>query len=155
MIRLRASAVLVAIAVATCACSSSRNGTATSPAAAKYLTIAEVGNRGLGRAFDALDERDHDNLVAARADLRAAAEIERTFDRSLTAIAFPPAIKETAGALVRVNEARAAVASKAAASPSLQELRGYEGQLSAANAAVEKEVRTLRHQLGLPPPETS
>ena len=154
MIRLPASTVLVVIAVAATACSSSGHGNTTSPAAAKYLAVAVVGNRGLDHAFDALDERDHDNLVAARADLRAAAEIERTFDRSLLTIAFSPAIEETARALARVNEARAAVASKASASTSLDALHGYEGQLSAANAAVEKEVKTLRHQLGLPPPET-
>jgi hypothetical protein len=143
------------MAVAACACSGSAHGKTTSPAAAKYLAVAAVGNRGLDHAFDALDERDRDNLVAARADLRAAAEIERTFDRSLLTIAFSPAIEQTARALARVNEARAAVASTAAASTSVEELHGYEARLTTANAAVEKEVKTLRHQLGLPPPETS
>ena len=64
-------------------------------------------------------------------------------------------IEATARALARVNEARAAVGSKAAASTSLEELRAYDGQLSAANAAVEEHVKALRHQLGLPPPDTS
>ena len=86
---------------------------------------------------------------------RVAAEIERTFDRSLMTIAFSAAIEETARALVRVNDARVAVASRAADSPSLEALRACEAQLSAANAAVEKQVKLLRNQLGLPPPDTT
>jgi hypothetical protein len=123
--------------------------------AARYLAIASVGNRDLDRAFHALDGRDHDHLGAARADLRAVAVIERRFDRSLLAIEFPSAIEATARALVGVNESRATLTSEAAASASLAQLRRYEQQLSAANGAVEQQVRTLRDQLGLPPPETS
>jgi hypothetical protein len=122
--------------------------------AARYVAIATVGNRGLD-ALDQLAGRDHDHLAAARADLRDAAATERRFDRSLLAIAFPPAIEATARALVRVNESRATLTTEAAASPSLRQLRRYEQQLSAANGAVERQVRTLRAQLGLPAPETS
>jgi hypothetical protein len=147
--------MLVVIAAAAASCSGSGSGKSTSPSAAKYLAVATVGNRGLDRAFDALDGRDHDNLAGARADLRGAAETERTFDRGLSGIAFPSAIETTARALIGVNEKRATLASTAAASTSLVEIHGYERQLSAANAAVEKQVRTLRKQLGLPPPDTS
>jgi hypothetical protein len=122
--------------------------------AARYLAIATVGNRGLD-ALDKLAGRDHDHLVAARTDLRDAAATERRFDRSLLAIAFPPAIEATVHALVSVNESRATLTTEAAASASLQQLRRSEQHLSTANSAVEQQVRTLRAQLGLPPPETS
>jgi hypothetical protein len=131
-------------------------GTTTKPskAAAQYSAIATDGNRGL-EVLDKLKERDRNDLVAARTDLRDAAATERRFDRSLLTIALPPAIETTARALVRVNESRASLTTEAAASTSLAQLHGYEQQLSVANATVEREVRALRSQLGLPPPETS
>ena len=122
--------------------------------AARYVAIATVGNRGLD-VLDQLAGRDHDDLVAARTDLRDASATEHRFDRSLLAIAFPPAIEATVRALVRVNESRATLTTEAAASPSLQQLLRYEQQLSTANGAVEQRVKTLRTELGLPPPETS
>jgi hypothetical protein len=118
------------------------------------LTIATVGNRGLDRAFHALDGPDHGDLVAARADLHDAAATERLFDRSLLAIVFPSPIEATAYAVVRVNEGRAAFTSKAATSGSLQQLFRYQPQLLAANDVVVQQVRILRTQLGLPPAET-
>jgi hypothetical protein len=122
--------------------------------AARYLAIATVGNHGLD-ALDKLAGPDHDHLVAARTDLRDAAATERRFDRSLLAIVFPPAIEATVRALVSVNESRATLTTEAAASTSLQQLVRYEQRLSTANGAVEQQVKTLRRQLGLPPPETS
>jgi hypothetical protein len=160
---------LLAVVMLAAACTGARTptaGTATSPSAtavadaqrrvlaARYLTIATVGNRGLDRAFHGLDGPDHGDLVAARADLHDAAATERLFDRSLLAIVFPSEIEATAHAVVSVNEARAILTSKAAASASLQQLRRYEQQLSAANDAVVQQVRILRTQLGLPPAET-
>jgi hypothetical protein len=123
--------------------------------ATQYMTIATVGNRGLDRAFDALEGPDKNHLTAARADLRRAAAIERTFDRGLETIVFPRAIEATARALVGVNEARATLTSEATASTSLRQLRGYETRLTAANATLEGQVKNLRSELGLPPPETS
>jgi hypothetical protein len=123
--------------------------------AARYLAIATVGNRGLDRAFDALNGRDHDHLVAARADLRAAAATERQYDRSLLAIAFPSGVEATAKAVIRVNEARAALTSEVANSTTLEQLSRSEQKLPAANDAIVEQVRILRTQLGLPPAETS
>jgi len=45
--------------------------------------------------------------------------------------------------------------SAAALSASLGALHSYEPVLDAANAPVERSVRTIRRQLGLPPPDTS
>lgn len=123
--------------------------------AARYSAIAKIGNAGLEVAFTALDGPDKNNLAAARSDLDRAAATERTFDRGLLAIPLPPAIEATARAVVGVNEARANLATMAAASETLEQLRGYDPRLSAANDAVVRQVRILRSQLGLPPPETS
>jgi hypothetical protein len=160
MIRSRVLSLLV-IVVLGAACSG-RQSSAANPSnaqlrdlAARYSAIATVGNQGLDRAFTALDGPDRDHLPAARADLDAAATTERGFDRSLLAIVFPSAIEATVAAVVRVNETRANLTAHAAASTSLQQLRGYNPRLSAANDAVVQQVRTLRKQLGLPPAETS
>ena len=124
------------------------------PSAARYLVIAEAGNRRLEADFDPLEDRDRNDLARARADLRDAAATERLFDRRLLAIAFPPAIESVAHELYRANEERARLTSAAATSASLRELHAYEPRLNAANRPVEQAVRTIRRDLGLPPPTT-
>jgi hypothetical protein len=123
--------------------------------AARYLAIAQAGNRRLEHDFDGLKGRDRGNLVAARADLRDAAATERLFDRRLLAIAFPPRTERIVRLLFSVNQARARLTDEAAASVSLRQLRAYQRRLDAANGPVEDAVRVIRSQLGLPPPDTS
>jgi hypothetical protein len=123
--------------------------------AMRYLAIAEAGNHRLEKDFDPLEARDRNNLARARADLRDAAATERLFDRRLLRISFPPAIERVARDLYRVNQWRATLTAAAAAATSLAALHSYEPVLDAANAPVERAVKTIRRQLGLPPPETS
>jgi hypothetical protein len=124
-------------------------------AARMYLAIALPANRRLENDFDSLKGRDRDHLAAAKADLRDAAAAERLFDWHLLGIKLPPAAAAVARRLVDANQARARLTVKAAACTSLRQLRRYERRLAAANARVEKPVRAIRKQLGLPPPETS
>lgn len=123
--------------------------------AAQYLAIARPANHRLDVDFDELADHDHTSLRLAAADLRDAALTERQFDRQLVRIVLPPAIAKQARQLVVVNEARARLASQAARSGSLGELRQYQPRLTAANAPVEAAVHVIRHLLGLPPPSTS
>ena len=124
-------------------------------AARRYMAIARPANQRLEDDFDGLEGPDRNNLPAARADLRDAAATERLFDWRLLALPLPPPTKAVARQLVNVNQARAGLTAAAAASTSLHQLRGYERRLTAANAPVEKAVRVIRSQLGLPPPATS
>jgi hypothetical protein len=126
-----------------------------SASAARYLAIAQAGNRALEVEFGRLHGRDRATLVAARTDLRDVAATERLFDSRLQAISFPAATEATARTLYRVNQARASLTITAAGSVSLRQLGAYEPRLTAANAPVEQAVRIIRRQLGLPPPETS
>jgi hypothetical protein len=138
---------------------SSQAGIAAGPErralAARYLAIAVAGNRRLDIDFDGLKGHDRRHLSAAQADLRDAAATERLFDRRLLGISFPPVTAAAARTLYRVNQARASLTIRAAASASLRRLRGYERRLDAANRPVEQQVRLIRQQLGLPPPDTS
>ena len=123
--------------------------------AARYLAIAQAGNSHLERDFDSLEGRDHNDLARAQADLRDAAATERLFDRRLLGIAFPPAIENVARELARVNQVRAQLTYGASFATTLAFLHSYEPPLDAANVPVEGFVRTIRRQLGLPPPDTS
>jgi hypothetical protein len=135
------------------------SGLAIGPArralAARYLAIARPGNRRLNADLDPLEQRDRNDLGRAKADLRDAAATERLFDRRLLRVAFPPETDRVARDLYRLNEARARLTTAAAASMSLRELHAYEPRLDAANRPVERAVRTIRRQLGLPPPPSS
>jgi hypothetical protein len=122
--------------------------------AARYLAIAQAGNRRLDHDFDALDGRDRDHLSAADADLRDIAATERVFDRRLAGIAFPPQTEMTARLLVIANQARARLTQAAASSMSLPQLHRYLPRLEQANGPVEAAVRLIRSQLGLAPPDT-
>jgi hypothetical protein len=77
------------------------------------------------------------------------------FDRRLLRIVFPTETERVARLLYWVNQARARLTTAAAASTSLRQLHAYEQRLTAANRPVEQAVRTIRRQLGLPPPPTS
>jgi len=122
--------------------------------AARYLAIAQAGNKRLEVEFDRLHEEDRLRLAAAHRDLREIAATERLFDQRLLDIPFPPATERIARFLNWVNQARASLTA-AAASSSLARLRADERRLTEANKPVEQAVAILRSQLGLPPPETS
>jgi hypothetical protein len=123
--------------------------------AAKYMAIARPANRRLDVAVDSYEDHAHDNLAAAQAALRSQAATERWFDRQLAAITFPPAIAATADALIRVNEIRARLAEKQAQAQSIPKLLSFIDDHKMADAQVEAQVRAIRTQLGLPPPDTS
>jgi hypothetical protein len=123
--------------------------------ASAYLTIAWPANHRLDIEVDAFEDARHDNLAAAAAALRAQAATERQFDRELARISFPPRIAATARALIRVNEVRARLADREAKAASIPELLSFASAHKMADAQVEAQVRVIRAQLGLPPPETS
>jgi len=78
-----------------------------------------------------------------------------SFDRDLLRLSLPAAVEVTAHDLVRANEPRIKLTFALSAYHSLGQLTRDETRLAAANAAVEVPVRSIRHQLGLPPPQTS
>ena len=123
--------------------------------AARYLAVAQAGNKRLETEFDRLRNEDRMRLAAAHRDLREIAATERLFDRRLLGISFPAANERIARFLYWVNQARAKMTVAAASSPSLARLHADERRLTEANKPVEQAVTILRSELGLPPPETS
>ena len=123
--------------------------------AADYLAIAGPANHRLDIEVSSYQKNARRNLAAATAALRAQAATERRFDRQLAAIPFPPAVAATAAALIAVNEIRARLTDQQAAVTSMTALVALAGRHKAADAEVEAQVRVIRAELGLPPPESS
>jgi hypothetical protein len=119
------------------------------------MAIARPANHRLDVAVEAFADHAHHDLATAEAALRLEAATERRFDRQLAAITFPPAIASTASALIRVNEIRARLTEKQARARSIPALLAFADDHKMADAQVEAQVRAIRAQLGLPPPETS
>jgi hypothetical protein len=120
-----------------------------------YLAIAEPANHRLDVEVDAYVDARHHDLAAAASALRAQAATERQFDKELARIGFPPRIAATARALIRVNEIRATMAGREAKAASIRDLLSSASAHKMADAQVESQVRVIRSELGLPPPETS
>ena len=123
--------------------------------AADYLAIARPANHRLDVEVNAYAKHARHDLAAAAAALRAQAATERHFDRQLAAIPFPPAITATASALISVNQIRVRLTQHQAAATSIPALLSLAGRHKAADAEVEAQVRVIRAELGLPPPENS
>lgn len=150
-----AIALTTALAAAGCAAPGTTGGNDTKTLAAAYMAIAQPANHHLDKEVDSYNDHAQDNLAIARADLREEAATERWFDRRLLKIAFPAAIAATARALVRVNDRRIALTTRQAQAVTVSELLAFNARHRAADAAVEVQVRIIRKQLGLPPPDNS
>jgi len=123
--------------------------------AADYLAIALPANRRLDHEVDAYKDHAHDSLTVAESALRAEAATERQFDQLLLRIPFPAAIAATAHDLVRVNQDRIGLTERQAQVATIASLLSFTIAHKAADAVVEVQVRIIRRELGLPPPENS
>lgn len=153
-----AAALTAALVCAGCAAhakSGGSGGSGTRVLAAAYLAIALPANHRLDQEVGSYNDHARDNLAIAENDLRQEAVTERRFDQRLVKIAFPPAIAATARALVRVNNLRIALTTRQARAMTVADLLAFDTRHRAADAAVEEQVRIIRKQLGLPPPENS
>ena len=139
-----------------CAAQSAAPDTTAPPSpATQYLRIAEQANGRLEIDFDRLAGANRAHLASAQSDLRDAAATERMFDRDILTLSLPPAVEVTARDLVTANESRAKLTLTFSADHCLQQLGQDQAILAAANQTVEEAVRSVRRQLGLPPPSTS
>jgi hypothetical protein len=119
-----------------------------------YLAVAGPANKALDHEVDTFEDARHDDLPTAIAALRGQARVERSFDTKLAAIGFPRPLDATAYLLIQVNQERIKLTLQEAKATSLAGLAAFRQRHRAADAAVERQVRVIRKQLGLPPPET-
>lgn len=123
--------------------------------AAAYMAIALPANRRLDKENDSYEDHEHDNFVIAKRDLRGEAAAERRFDAKLLKVDFPADVAELAWDLVQVNNHRIALTERQSHSATIAKLRAFDKRHKAADAAVEAQVRIIRADLGLPPPDNS
>ena len=123
--------------------------------ARQYLAVAGPANKALDHEVDAFDDARHDDLARAVAALHGQVRVERSFDRNLAAIGFPPPVDVIAHLLILANQQRIALTLQEAKATSVAGLATFRKRHAAADEAVERQARLIRKLLGLPPPETS
>jgi hypothetical protein len=123
--------------------------------ARQYLAVADPANKALDHEVDAFEDAQHDDLARAVAALHGQVRVERSFDRNLAAIGFPPPADVIAHLLILANQQRIALTLQEAKATSVAGLAAFRKRHAAADEAVERQVRLIRKLLGLPPPETS
>jgi hypothetical protein len=121
----------------------------------EYLKIANPADRRLDIDNDGYADAEKDNLAEAKRFLLSEIATERLFDAELLRITFPPLAEQQARALASANARRITLTQHQAAAATLSALQAFNAQHKADDAAVEKPVRQLRAELGLPPPATS
>jgi hypothetical protein len=125
----------------------------TKQLAAAYLAIALPANHRLDKENDSYEDSEHDDLAIAKRDLRGEVATERRFDAKLLKIAFPAGVAEVAWDLVQANNKRIALTERQSHAVTLAKLRSFDRRHKAADAAVEVQVRIIRKELDLPPPD--
>jgi hypothetical protein len=119
-------------------------------AARTYETLADASDKQLDVEEDAYADDEHDDLAAAKSELRAQVATERLFDKELAAIKFPATVEATAQALIRANEARFRVTLRQARAKTLAALQALDSARKAGDAAVEVQAELIRKELHLP-----
>jgi hypothetical protein len=120
-------------------------------AARSYEALASASDKQLNAEEDTYAADEHDNLTAAKAQLRAQVVTERLFDSDLAKIKFPATVEATAQALIRANRARFRVTLRQARAKTLAALQALDSARKAGDAAVEAQAMLIRKELHLPP----
>jgi hypothetical protein len=116
----------------------------------RYLAIAGPADRQLAAEESEFTANERSNLTAAKSDLMAEVATLNSFDKRLSAIAFPAAAAAVAHSLIRARQSQARLLTSQARSASLARLRSFNKRDQAAEAAAAAEANLLRKALHLP-----
>jgi hypothetical protein len=120
----------------------------------QYMAIMTPASQQLATDMAAYTANEGRNLTAAETALTAEVMSEHAFGTNLAAIKFPVTMAPVARALIQANQARAKLTAEQAQSSSLTQLRSFNRQIQAADAAVQAEMKLLSKALDSPPPAT-
>jgi hypothetical protein len=123
-------------------------------AAHRYLAVATPANQKLANETTALTAGERNNLAAARAALKAEVATASQFDRQLAGIKFPAAVEPIVRDVIQANQALGRVTARQARARTLAAMRALDARRTAAQTAVEAQVRRLRVALHLPAPSS-
>jgi hypothetical protein len=118
----------------------------------QYLAVITPAAQQLNTDAAAYAASEGHHLAVAEAALKAEVTSERALDASLTAFAFPPAIKPLARALISANQARATLTAEQARASSLTRMRSFDHQVQVADAAVQTEMKLVLTAVDTPLP---
>jgi hypothetical protein len=118
----------------------------------QYTAIVTPASQQLATDMAAYTASERRNLAAAHMALTAEVMSEHAFGTNLAAIKFPVTMAPIAQALIQANQARAKLTAEQAQSTSLAQLRSFNHQVQAANAAVQAEMKLLSKALATNPP---
>lgn len=120
----------------------------------QYMAIEIPASQQLNADMAAYTATERRHLAAAEAALSAEATTQTTFDASLAAIKFPPAITPVARTLILAGQARVALLDEQAKASSLTRLRSFNHRAQAASATVQKDMELVRAAIATRPQET-
>jgi hypothetical protein len=120
----------------------------------QYMATVTPANRQVNVDVAAYTASEGNDLAAAEAALMAEVTSENALDTSLAGFPFPPAIVPVAKALIRADQALAALTAEQARSTSLTQLRSFNHRVQIAGAAVQTEMKLLLKALHSPPQES-
>lgn len=118
----------------------------------QYMAIMKPALQQLNADEAAYNANERHDLANAEAALTAEVMSERSFDASLAAIEFPPAIAPVAKALIKANQARAKLTAEQAGAATLANMRSFNQRHQVASAAVQTELTAIRQALAAPIP---
>jgi hypothetical protein len=118
----------------------------------QYTAIMTPASQLLATDIAAYTANEGRNLAAAEMALTAEVMSEHAFGTNLAAIKFPVTMAPIAKTLIQANQARAKLTAEQAQSSSLTQLRSFNHQIQAANAAVQAEMKLLNKALATKPP---
>jgi hypothetical protein len=117
----------------------------------QYAAITTPAMQQLSTDAAAYTASQKHHLTAAESALTAAVATEHALNAKLAGFPFPPAVAPTARALIHASQALAALIARQARSSSLTQLRSLNPRVAAASAAVQTDVKLVRHALATPP----
>jgi hypothetical protein len=117
----------------------------------QYLAITTPATQQLSIDAAAYTASQKRHLTAAESALTAAMAAEHALSARLASFPFPPAVAPAAKVLIHASQALATLFSQQARSSSLTQLSSLNPRVDAASAAVQADIRLVRHALATPP----
>jgi hypothetical protein len=118
--------------------------------ASQYNALFTPANRQITLDAAAYTASETAHLAAAQAALTAEVGTMQNFDTSLGAINWPAAIAPSANAVIRADQALAALTTQQAHAVTLAKMRAYNPRILAATAAVRADMSLLIKAIGTP-----
>jgi hypothetical protein len=118
--------------------------------AAEYKAVLDPASQQMSVATADYTANETRNITAAEAALTSQVTIEQSFDTSLAAVQFPPAMVPIAAAIIHADQNLATLTATQAKATSLARMRAYNARVKADTTAVETQMNLLMKAVDTP-----